>query len=107
MLNLISAVRLKDKLKQGEACCIVDIRTVEEYRAARLKAPSIHLPFDELDAGRLRDMTGNTSGPIYLLCRSGGRTRCAAGQLAAEGFDNVAVVEGGLMACKAAGMDIE
>lgn len=54
------------------------------------------------DSGRL-----SKDRPVYLICRTGRRAAKAAEKLAAEGFDQGVVVEGGIAAWIAAGLPVE
>ena len=107
MSNAISAAKFIERLKNNEACCILDIRTMPEYREMRLKAPVIHVPLSQIDAAHVRPLAANSNQPIYILCRSGTRSTRAIEKLKNMGIENAINVEGGLIACKAVGADIE
>ncbi|MES2729367.1 MAG: rhodanese-like domain-containing protein [Pseudomonadota bacterium] len=79
---------------------IVDVRNHPELVECRLTAPFIHVPLDQVSRDVLQTDHGvalNT--PLYMLCRAGVRARTAAMQLAMDGFTDLTVIEGGIIAC--------
>lgn len=81
---------------------IVDVRDPDEFAAERLPAAQcVPLP-TLLASAAMWDKTE----PVLLVCKSGVRARRAAEQLSAAGFAHVALVEGGLDACKRAGVGV-
>lgn len=86
---------------------LIDVRTPVEYDATHVKQ-AVNIPLDELSpkvlvaSGKVPD-----DQPIYILCRSGQRATKAADQFSKEGFGNVVVVEGGILAWIAAGLPVE
>ncbi|MDI1226757.1 MAG: rhodanese-like domain-containing protein [bacterium] len=92
----------------GESCVIVDVRTGVEHTAAALKQPHFHIPLQELDVpGFLKQNGIDGARPVYVLCRSGKRAGMAADAFIAAGHDNVHVIEGGIVACEAAGIALK
>ncbi|MDP2205663.1 MAG: rhodanese-like domain-containing protein [Alphaproteobacteria bacterium] len=90
-----------------QACVILDVRTDIEHSAAALKMPHIHLPLDKLDAAdfiKAQKLDGNR--PLYILCRAGGRAAKAAESFRQAGFDNVHVIDGGIMNCETCGVPV-
>ncbi|NBX65510.1 MAG: rhodanese-like domain-containing protein [Proteobacteria bacterium] len=83
---------------------ILDVRTVAEHEEKRLAAPHAHVPLDTLNPEDIMLKHGLDSGaPVYLLCKGGKRATQAAEKFQASGFTNLTVIEGGLIACEAAG----
>lgn len=72
---------------------LVDVREPEEVAAAAVP-DIIHIPL-----GQLVDRVGelDPARPVALMCRSGGRSGKAAEFLAANGFDDVTNLAGGMM----------
>lgn len=96
-----------DCLKEGLPgnAVIVDVRTGIEHKESCLSCRHIHMPLDQIDGGALKSRYGVAAdAPVYLLCKGGTRARAAAGKLAAAGFTNMHVIDGGLMACREAGV---
>lgn len=89
-----------EKRGEGESCCIIDVRTPEEYAEGHVPG-AILLPLKTLPA---RTEQLPEDGDIYLICRSGVRSAQAAQYLAQEfGHDRLINVEGGTMAWIEAG----
>lgn len=76
---------------------LLDVREDDEWRAGH--APSaVHVPMTEL-ADRLDDVP--EGDPVYVICRSGGRSARVTAYLNANGWDAVNV-RGGMGAWSAA-----
>jgi rhodanese-related sulfurtransferase len=104
-VETIAPERLAELLKNNTVD-LIDVRTTAEFREMHLKAAK-NVPLDQLDpASILQARTKDPSQPIYVLCRSGGRGRQGCEKFRAAGFENVFNVEGGTLACVAAGLPI-
>lgn len=87
---------------------IIDIRTHEEHADLRLSQPHVLVPLDQLDARQFMEEHNATEPkPVYILCRSGRRAIPAAEQFISAGYPNVKIVEGGILACQAHGVEVE
>lgn len=109
MIAEISAENFGKKLSTGEALDILDVRTGVECRAEKLSCKVNYIPLHDLDSKRFaadRKVRGAT-GPLYILCRSGGRAAKAAASLADAGIADIVVVKGGLAACSACNVPTE
>lgn len=94
----ISAKEAKPSVEAAYAQ-FIDVRTKEEFaegHAARTR----NIPLDEL-AGKLDLLEKNE--PVYLICRSGSRSKKAAELLADNGFKQAITIAGGTEAWQAAG----
>jgi rhodanese-related sulfurtransferase len=89
-----------------EDAVLIDVREPEEYSADRIPG-SINIPRGVLEAEvapcpEMGDVTApelrDRDRPIYLYCRSGGRSALAADSLQKMGFTRVASVAGGILA---------
>ena len=78
----------------------VDVRTPEEYAAGHAYRAR-NIPLDELTAN-LDKIEKNE--PVYLICRSGRRSKEAAEILVQSGFSQAISIEGGMEAWQAAGL---
>ncbi len=83
---------------------ILDVRTDMEHAEKRLAADHAHVPLDQLRPAdfMMRHGMDKDSG-VYILCRSGKRAVQAAEKFVAEGYRNVHVIEGGILACEEQG----
>jgi rhodanese-related sulfurtransferase len=75
---------------------VVDVRDAKEYQAGHI-VRAINLPMGELDA-RVRELDKYKKRPLILSCGAGERSAKVAIQLRKDGFENVAVLAGGLAA---------
>jgi len=90
------------------ACIILDVRTKMEHAEKRLTFGHAHMPLDELKPTdfMMRHGLDKDSG-VYILCRSGKRATQAAEKFVAEGYRNIHVIEGGIIACEDCGQKVE
>ncbi len=81
---------------------LVDVREGSEVDALRVEG-ALNLPLSRLDAlaGRL-----DCNRPVFLLCRSGGRSAQAAEKLHSLGVKDIRVIGGGILAWEAAGKPV-
>ena len=106
MARLVSRLRgrfidfseLKSRLERGERLTLIDVRTVEEFDGPLGHiAGAVSIPLQELSE-RLGDIVASKGGPTVLICRTDKRSAKAAEILEAAGFDDVAVLRGGMEA---------
>jgi rhodanese-related sulfurtransferase len=101
----VSPRRLAD-LCQGGPIDLIDVRTPAEFREVHA-AGARNVPLGRLDPPAvMRDRAGAKEGPLYLICRSGGRGRQACAKFLAGGFPNVVNVEGGTLAWAECGLPV-
>ena len=101
-IEYISAAETQKRLAaEGDNWQILDVRRPDEYKAERVD-DALHIPLDTL-SGRIQEVSG--SGKRFVLtCRSGGRASIAASILLAAGVHDVALLEGGMLAWRKAGL---
>lgn len=107
MVTTIAAQQLLDMKKKGEQIELIDVRTPAEYREVHVNFAR-SLPLDQLDPQALhaeRTKSG-AAAPLYVICRSGSRSRQACEKLIAAGLTEVVSVDGGTQACEAAGVPV-
>lgn len=87
---------------------ILDVRTKMEHAEKRLTFGHSHMPLDELKPAdfMMRQGLDKDSG-VYILCRSGKRATQAAEKFVADGYRNIHVIEGGIIACEDCGQQVE
>ncbi|WP_028924254.1 rhodanese-like domain-containing protein [Pseudonocardia acaciae] len=77
----------------------LDVREADEWAAGR--APTaVHIPMSEL-TGRLHELPDDQD-PLYVICRSGGRSARVVAYLVSQGYPAVNV-DGGMQAWAGAG----
>ncbi|MBL8889332.1 MAG: rhodanese-like domain-containing protein [Planctomycetaceae bacterium] len=85
---------------------LIDVRTPAEFGEMHVEFAR-NLPLDRLDATKLKaDLKHDPLQPLYVVCRSGGRSKMACEKLVAAGFENIVDVAGGTQACAATGLPI-
>ena len=83
---------------------ILDVRRQDEHDEQHLLAPHAFVTLDQLDPTDFMLRHGlDREAPVYFLCRSGVRARKAADMFVSAGYKNLYVIEGGILACAAAG----
>ncbi len=96
--TVLDVVAFELESKKG---LLVDVRTEAEV-ADGMIARAEHVDFYGPNFLSEMEALGKTK-PLYLYCRSGGRSAKALEMLKAEGFTRVHHLEGGFMAWKASG----
>lgn len=79
----------------GQEAFLLDVREAGEFSGERLPG-SINTPLSRLDAEAARLPKDK---PLVIVCRSGRRSQDAARRLAALGFPDLRVLDGGLSCC--------
>jgi rhodanese-related sulfurtransferase len=94
----ISAFELQKELEFGVSVLILDVR--EEYelsgKLGRLKN-SVNIPLGSLES-RISELKDAEDREIIIVCRSGKRAERAAEILGRNGFGNVKILNGGIIA---------
>lgn len=96
----INVQELHKRSSSGEQPKVIDVRTPAEYRSCHATI-AVNFPLERLDPKQIENAYGSKE-PVYVLCKSGGRSRQACDKLSAAGL-NVINVDGGTMAWEAAG----
>lgn len=105
MKNIL-ANELSNIIASGKSIDLIDVRTPIEYRSMHI-AVARNEPLDRLDPQSIRNsQRASATQPLYVVCRSGGRSRQACEKLLASGLTNIINVEGGTTACVAAGIPV-
>ena len=78
---------------------LVDVREPDEWALGHAPA-AIHVPLSAFDPALIPN-----SGPVAVICRSGGRSARAAGALDQQGYD-VSNVVGGMLEWQAQGLPV-
>jgi rhodanese-related sulfurtransferase len=95
----ISPSALAQLYGSGKQIELIDVRTPVEYQEVHVEFAK-NIPLDRLDPTRImNDRNGTRNEPLYVICRSGGRSQQACQAFVAAGFPNVINVEGGTLAC--------
>lgn len=97
-MELISASKLKEIIKAENSLLILDVREENELsgKLGHLEN-SINIPLGSLRS-RISELETMRNREIVTVCRSGLRASKAAEILTSEGFRNVKVLAGGMLA---------
>ena len=102
MIKQATVNDVNEMLGAGRECQVIDVREFSEFNSERIAdAQLMPLSNFEKHAAEI-----DHSKPVYLMCRSGNRAKQAAEKLAAKGFTDIHVVEGGMTAWAGANLPI-
>ena len=103
----VDVTALYNKIKAGKKIIIIDVRTDEEYNGAlgHIKG-SILIPLHTLNNSIIK-FSAFKSKKIYLICRSGNRSKIAQNILGRAGIKNLYNVLGGMKAWNKASYPIK
>lgn len=105
-METVTAVELKRRQELDPSLELIDVRTPVEFQEVHVGFAK-NYPLDRLDANALTtSRNGNAEKPLYVICRSGGRSKMACQKLISGGLSNIVNVEGGTVACQAAGLPV-
>ena len=93
-IELISREQAREEIASGEAK-LIDVREPHEWNEAHL-AEATHVPQGEL-LERIDELVPDTSERVLLYCRTDNRSSRAADALRSLGYDNVGVIERGIV----------
>lgn len=106
MVATISPQELSRLRQSGKTLELIDVRTPVEFRELHVEFAR-NVPLDRLDPKAIQtERNGSAAEPLYVVCRSGSRGKQACERFLAAGITNVLNVEGGTLACEAAGLPV-
>ena len=106
MVKTISAQEYGNLCRSGATPDLLDVRTPAEFGEVHVVGAR-NVPLDRLDPAAVQSSrNGSSDQPLYVICRSGSRARQACEKFIAAGIANVVNIEGGTMACEAAGLPV-
>lgn len=103
-INTISPRQLFDLAQAGTSVDLIDVRTPAEFREAHVGLAR-NVPLDQLDVAKYA-ASHEAARPLYVICRSGARSRKACEKFAAAGFSNIVNIDGGTLAWEQAGLPV-
>ncbi len=92
---------IAERLRRGDDFVLVDVREQSEWAAGRLPT-AVHLGKGVLERD-VEDAVPDLGAEVVLYCGGGYRSALAADSLRRMGYTNVASMDGGVRAWKAAG----
>ncbi|SIN66881.1 rhodanese-like domain-containing protein [Chitinophaga niabensis] len=91
----ITAEELKQRMDNGEALNIVDVREPHEH--AEFNIGGILIPLGDVRAMQIDEIEDLKDKEVIVYCKSGNRSGQAAMLLETMGFSNVVNLQGGMM----------
>ena len=102
----ITPLELTRDLREGHHIDLIDVRSPDEFAQVHAKG-AVNVPLNAISREAIRTIRVTPDNqPIYIICRSGGRSQTACGQLLATGLQNVVNVEGGTLAWEKYGLPL-
>jgi molybdopterin/thiamine biosynthesis adenylyltransferase/rhodanese-related sulfurtransferase len=102
-VELLPVERAREEIDSGVR--LIDVREQNEWNESHLRSAT-HVPQGEL-VERIDELVPDRSERLLLHCRTDNRSSRMAQELAGLGYENVAVIEGGIVAWEEAGLPIE
>ena len=99
---MIPLDRAREEIESGVR--VIDVREQHEWDEAHLEQ-AIHVPQGEV-AERIDEVAPDRSEPLILHCRTDNRSARVADLLADLGYEDVSVIEGGIVAWSEAGFPV-
>lgn len=84
---------------------LVDVREPSEWAETGVPEGAVLIPLAEVESRAPSELSAEA--PVYVICRSGNRSRTASETLVGLGFTEVYNVDGGVNAWTAAGLPME
>ena len=94
-----------DALGSNADAQIVDVREPEEWAETGVPQGAVLIPLAEVESRAPAEL--DAGSPVYVICRSGNRSRTASDVLIGLGFTEVYNVDGGFTAWLDAGLPAE
>ncbi|MCJ8210498.1 rhodanese-like domain-containing protein [Mucilaginibacter sp. RS28] len=89
----ITVQELQEMKERGEDFQLIDVREDFEYQMSNLEGENIPLGGILIEADKI-----SKDKPVVIMCRSGKRSAVALHQLEAQGYTNLANLQGGILA---------
>lgn len=103
---MLGVDELKRRLDAGEDFVLLDVRSAADFAGEKGHiAGALNIPLEEL-AARQGELDARRDQPVLLVCTTDRRSAKAAEQLAAAGFAELRVVQGGMTAWRERGWPV-
>jgi rhodanese-related sulfurtransferase len=94
-----------EALDSGEGAQLLDVREPAEWSETGVVPDAVLIPLAEVESRAPEELAADR--PVYVICRSGNRSRVASDTLVGLGFTQVFNVDGGITAWLSAGLPVE
>lgn len=97
--------QLRERVASGQEIPLIDVRTPLEFREIHATCAR-NLPLDKLTPSEIANLRNEFNDTLYVICKSGGRSKQACEKMMAAGLSNVVSIEGGTVAWEQAGLPV-
>jgi rhodanese-related sulfurtransferase len=105
-VRTITPAEVADRMMHDPAGRLIDVRTPVEFATVHAEGAR-SIPLDQLDPRAVMAADdGLAGGPVYVICKSGGRAAKACERFHAAGYTDVLSVAGGTDAWARAGLPV-
>jgi phage shock protein E len=94
-----------DQLSANADAQLVDVREPDEWESTGVPPGALLIPLGEIEQRALAEVAKDR--PVYVICRTGNRSRTASEALIGLGYTEVYNVDGGITAWRDAGLPVE
>jgi rhodanese-related sulfurtransferase len=94
-----------DAVSSDQSAQLLDVREPEEWAETGVPEGAVLIPLAEVASRAPSEL--DAGSPVYVICRSGNRSRTASDTLVQLGFGQVYNVDGGVTAWLDAGLPVE
>ena len=94
-----------EQLSANEEAQLVDVREPDEWESTGVPPGALLIPLGEIEQRAPAELAKER--PVYVICRSGNRSRTASQTLIGLGYSEVYNVDGGIQAWIGAGLPVE
>ncbi len=102
---VMAQAQLLDRITNGQAPPLIDVRTPWEYRAGHIPG-AINIPLQEFEE-RLTELSAYRDREVVVYCETGVRASYGARRLESLGFEELRFVDGDMVAWRKAGLPQE
>jgi rhodanese-related sulfurtransferase len=94
-----------DAVSADQSAQLLDVREPEEWAETGVPEGAVLIPLAEVESRAPSEL--DAGSPVYVICRSGNRSRTASETLVRLGFAQVYNVDGGVTAWVDAGLPVQ
>ncbi|MEE2788712.1 MAG: rhodanese-like domain-containing protein [Myxococcota bacterium] len=114
-VTVLNTADAKAAIDASENALIIDVRDAGDLAGTGVIPGSTNISLgtlfykadQSLPAGVSDERLADKSRPIFVTCAKGGQASIAAGVLDDYGYENVSVIDGGIVGWKDANLDVE
>ena len=113
--NVLNITEAKAAIDASEGALIIDVRDGDDLSATGVIPGTTHISLGTLfykadqtmPEGVRDDRLADKAQTIFVTCALGGQASIAAGVLSQYGYENVNIIDGGIVGWKEAGLEVE